>query len=55
MTRGSQDTKVKNINRDLINTNKLIEQGWQVLRIWESEIYKNVENTINSIIYFLKN
>lgn len=45
----------KNIKRDLVNTIKLKKQGWKVLRIWESDIYKNKEKIIEKIIDFLKN
>lgn len=44
----------KNVKRDLYNTTKLMEQGWKVLRLWESDIYSNLNNAIEKIIYFLK-
>ncbi|WP_303675196.1 very short patch repair endonuclease [Vampirovibrio chlorellavorus] len=43
-------TKIKrNVARDL-ETNKILEQeGWLVLRFWESEIYTNIEIIVQKI------
>lgn len=44
-----------NIKRDRKNRAKLRSQGWQVLRIWEHEVKKKPEQSINRIIDFLEN
>lgn len=38
-----------NILRDKRNRTKLRKQGWQVLRIWEHEVLKNLLRTVNKI------
>ena len=40
----------KNVERDQRNTKELIELGWKVIRIWEHEIKKDPENSLNLII-----
>ena len=40
----------KNIERDKINTTKLINMGWTVLRFWEKDIKKDVESIVKIII-----
>lgn len=42
-----------NILRDIRNKIKLKKQGWRVLRIWERELLKNKEKTIEKIVNFL--
>ena len=42
-----------NIKRDKVNRSKLRRLGWKVLRIWEHEIKKNPEKSINKIVKFL--
>lgn len=41
-----------NINRDHNNNIQLRENGWEVLRIWEHNINKNVGKAIEKIINF---
>lgn len=43
-----------NINRDSNNNLQLKENGWEVLRIWEHSINKNIGKEIEKIIVFLK-
>ena len=43
----------KNIKRDKMNRAALKKDGWQVLRIWEHEVQKNLEKTVEKIINFL--
>ncbi len=40
----------KNITRDLSVNNELEKQGWTVLRFWETEIKKETDKCINTII-----
>lgn len=44
-----------NIERDKKNRAILKKQGWEVLRIWEHEIKKNKDKSLDKIIKFLKN
>ncbi len=43
-----------NIKRDRRNRTKLRKEGWKILRIWEHEVKKKKEKTIEKIIVFLK-
>lgn len=43
-----------NINRDNNNNLQLRENGWEVLRIWEHDINKNIDKAIEEIVCFLK-
>lgn len=43
-----------NIARDKKNRAKLKRQGWKIFRVWEHDVSKNFNNTINKIIYLLK-
>ena len=43
----------RNIERDLENTIELRDQGWTVLRFWESEINKNIDKYIKKILKIL--
>lgn len=38
-----------NISRDLVVVNKLISEGWTVLRFWDTEIHKNLSHCIMKI------
>ncbi len=40
----------KNVQRDQINTEKLKNEGWTVLRFWEHEIMKNLNLCLQVII-----
>ena len=43
--------KIKyNIKRDKENTVKLEDDGWTVLRFWESDIKKNIDKCVDEII-----
>jgi len=44
-----------NITRDKNNTAKLKKDGWVILRIWEHQIEKDFDKTIEKIISFLEN
>jgi len=44
----------KNIKRGRNNRTKLREDGWKVLRIWEHEVLKNLDITVEKITKFLK-
>ena len=39
----------RNIERDIEVNEKLIAEGWKVLRFWGKDITKNLENCINKI------
>jgi DNA mismatch endonuclease Vsr len=36
----------RNVNRDFSNTKKLLDEGWKVLRFWESQIAKELETCV---------
>ena len=42
-----------NIKRDKRNRTKLKQAGWKVLRIWEHDVEKNFDSTIEKIERFL--
>ncbi len=42
-----------NIDRDIKNTKSLIHSGWNVIRIWESDIYKDIDKAISLIVKIL--
>ena len=44
----------KNIRRDLEVNQYYKEKGWNVLRIWEHNIKKDFQNTIEQIIEFIR-
>lgn len=44
----------KNIERDRRNTRLLKKAGWNVLRIWEHQLKKDPQKTLNKIIDFIK-
>ena len=44
-----------NIKRDKRNRLKLKRNEWRVLRIWEHELKKDLDESIKKIIFFLKN
>lgn len=41
-----------NIERDRLNTNKLEQDGWLVLRFWESDIKKNLERCVETVCQY---
>lgn len=44
-----------NIKRDRINRARIKKEGWKSLRIWEHEIKKRPEKSIDKIIKFIEN
>ena len=40
----------RNIKRDKLVNESLKEQGWNVLRFWESDIKKNIDKVISKIL-----
>lgn len=40
----------KNMQRDRISRNKLLNMGWTVLRFWDSDIKKNLDSVLNEIL-----
>ncbi|MBI5664523.1 MAG: DNA mismatch endonuclease Vsr [Nitrospirae bacterium] len=36
----------RNVNRDFGNTKKLLDEGWKVIRFWESQIDKDLETCV---------
>ena len=42
-----------NIERDRKNKTKLKKEGWQTLRVWEHEVFKKFDKTVDKIIKFL--
>ena len=42
---------IRNVERDLENTQLLKQQGWQVLVIWECQLKKKVEGANLSVLY----
>lgn len=48
--------KIKgNIERDLANTIELRDNGWSVLRFWESDIEKDLLTCINTVLNVISN
>lgn len=39
-----------NVARDLRNNEMLKAQGWLVIRVWEHDIKKSLENTVTNIV-----
>ena len=42
-----------NIKRDRKNRQILKKEGWKVLRVWEHEIIKNPDKSMEKVIYFI--
>ena len=40
----------RNVERDLVNTIELCDNGWTVLRFWESDIKKNLDMCVDRVI-----
>ena len=50
------DEKIKrNQERDLEYTIRLRDEGWTVLRFWESDIRKDVDVCVNKVVEAIKN
>ena len=48
-------SKIKmNMERDNKNANELRKRGWEILRVWEYDIKKDMDNSIHNIIMFLQ-
>ena len=45
----------RNIERDKEVNNQLNSQGWKVIRFWDFDIKKNIDNCIENIINYLDN
>ena len=45
----------RNVERDRDVNDALLEQGWLVLRYWESDILKNTENCVTGILKYIPN
>ncbi len=39
-----------NIERDCKNVNSLLEEGWKVIRFWESDIYEDLESCLGLVL-----
>jgi DNA mismatch endonuclease (patch repair protein) len=44
-----------NVQRDIKQTRSLIDGGWRVLRIWEHEIFEDLQGTVEKVITNLNN
>ena len=44
----------RNIERDLENTIELRDNGWTVLRFWESDIKKNLNMCVETVLFHTK-
>ena len=44
----------RNVGRDREVTDTLTEQGWLVLRFWESDIKRNLEACVNTILAYAR-
>ena len=44
----------RNVERDLENTIELRDNGWTVLRFWESDIKKNLDMCVERVIHEIK-
>lgn len=48
-------SKIKsNISRDKKNKLKLKKRGWKIFRVWESDIIKNITDTVDKVSGFIK-
>lgn len=45
-----EEKLTKNVERDSIITTSLEADGWMVIRLWESDIRKNLEGCVETII-----
>ena len=45
----------RNVERDREVNDALLEQGWLVLRYWESDVLKNVEKCVSAIMEYMPN
>ena len=45
----------RNVERDREVNDALLEQGWLVLRYWESDVLKNAEKCVSAIMEYMPN
>lgn len=45
----------RNMHRDCASTSALMSTGWTVLRFWESQIYKNLEQCVKTTLETVEN
>jgi len=45
----------RNIKRDRKNRAQLRKEGWEVLRVWEHEVQKDLDGVVIKIVKFLNN
>lgn len=38
----------RNMHRDCLQTKRLLDKGWKVLRFWESQVYKDLESCLKT-------
>jgi len=50
-----KDKILRNIKRDTVNVKKLKSEGWEVIRLWESDIKKDLPKCVDLIIEYYKN
>jgi DNA mismatch endonuclease (patch repair protein) len=43
----------RNVKRDRKNRAELRKMGWDILRVWEHEVYDNLDEVINHIVLFI--
>ena len=43
-----------NVSRDKMNIERLKIMGWKVIEVWECEIEKNIEKTLNKVVVLLR-
>ena len=48
-----QKTLARNVERDREVNDQLTEQGWLVLRFWESDIKKDLDNVLAEILSYI--
>jgi len=39
-----------NIRRDFVNTRRLLEAGWRVLRLWESQVRRDLPGSVETVL-----
>ena len=49
-----EEKLLKNVEKDKRHTEALQELGWKVIVVWECEIEKNIEQTLNKLIVEIK-
>lgn len=49
-----QEKFERNVQNDALHRKELINAGWRVFTVWECEVKKHFENTMNSLIEQIK-